>query len=145
MFIQLLEGGPTFDLDTSETLLSVDELNVTETVSLFVNSFILLKSNSAIAYILQYCLHMQNVEACKLATLVQETTNAMNQVLFFCAFRLCSIFHHCSKISSGNRVSPTLHQRRSVPGHGWWTGDLSITATHRLIISLNDGGPKQPI
>ena len=53
MFIQLLEGGPTFDLDTSETLLSVDELNVTETVSLFVNSFILFKSNSAIAYILQ--------------------------------------------------------------------------------------------
>ena len=53
MFLQLLEGGPTFDLDTSETLLSVDELNVTETVSLFVNSFILFKSNSAIAYILQ--------------------------------------------------------------------------------------------
>ena len=53
MFLQLLEGGPTFDLDTSQTLLSVDELNVTETVSLFVNSFILFKSNSAIAYILQ--------------------------------------------------------------------------------------------
>ena len=52
MFLQLLEGGPTFDLDTSQTLLSVDELNVTETVSLFVNSFILFKSNSAIAFIL---------------------------------------------------------------------------------------------
>ena len=29
---------------------------------------------------------MQNVEAYKLATLVQETTNAMNQVLFFAHF-----------------------------------------------------------
>ena len=45
MFLQLLEGGPTFDLDTSQTLLSVDELNVTETVSFFMNSFILFKSN----------------------------------------------------------------------------------------------------
>ena len=138
MFIQLLEGGPTFDLDTSQTLLSVDELNVTETVSFFMNSFILFKSN----YILPTYAECRGLQACNFG----PGDNKCNEPgLVFCAFRLCSTFHHCSKISSGNRVSPTLHQRRSVPRHGWWTGDLSITATRRLNISLNDGGPKQPI
>ena len=106
MFLQLLEGGPTFDLDTSQTLLSVDELNVTETVSLFMNSFTLFKSNSAIAYILQYCIHMQNVEACKLATLVQETTNAMNQVLFL---RISSLFNISSLFKDQFRQESLSH------------------------------------
>ena len=50
---------------------------------------------------------MQNVEAYKLATLVQETTNAMNQVLFF--LRISSLFSISSLFKDQFRQESLSH------------------------------------